>query len=150
MLDIENGEATDARRVIEGSNIRWEITLEPSDNDDIVVVLPVTTVCSSRDLTRSFHNENKMVEVNWDVTQRHRGDEVEHRKRDEQKKYLNSDASQTFFSRETTRPGPYTTTCEAGWMHSFPENVQGDERRRDSEDTQKRGPAKAGSLFFLR
>ncbi len=43
VLDVENGQVTKARRVTQGSNQWWEITIEPSGNGDVVIVLPPTT-----------------------------------------------------------------------------------------------------------
>ncbi len=45
VLTVTGGTVTGARRTTSGSNIRWEITLEPDGNDDVTVVLPPTTDC---------------------------------------------------------------------------------------------------------
>ena len=36
-----------ARRLVSGSNIRWEISVSPESNGDITVVLPITTDCTA-------------------------------------------------------------------------------------------------------
>ena len=45
VLTVTGGTVTGARRTTSGSDIRWEITLEPDGNDDVTVVLPPTTDC---------------------------------------------------------------------------------------------------------
>ena len=45
VLEVGNGRVTNARRVTQGSNLQWEITIEPAGNDDVTVVLPRTTDC---------------------------------------------------------------------------------------------------------
>ena len=37
-----------ARRLEPGKNIRWEITVQPSGNADVTIVLPVTTDCAAQ------------------------------------------------------------------------------------------------------
>ena len=44
-LEVSGGEATKARRLEPGKNLRWEITVEPSGNGDVTVNLPATTDC---------------------------------------------------------------------------------------------------------
>ena len=46
VLTVAGGEVTGARRVTPGTDIRWEITLEPDGNDYVTVTLPPTTDCS--------------------------------------------------------------------------------------------------------
>ena len=43
ILDVENGEATKARRVTQGSNQAWEIIIKPEGNAAVVITLPATT-----------------------------------------------------------------------------------------------------------
>ena len=47
VFTVANGEVTNAARTDSdnGSNIRWEITVEPDGTDDVTVVLPPTTDC---------------------------------------------------------------------------------------------------------
>ena len=45
---VTGGEVTGARRLEPGKNVRWEITVQPSGNADLNVLLPVTTDCSSQ------------------------------------------------------------------------------------------------------
>ena len=44
---VTGGEVTKARRLEAGKNIRWEITVQPSGNGDVTVVLPATTDCDA-------------------------------------------------------------------------------------------------------
>ena len=46
VLTVTNGDVTAVRRTTQGSNLRWEVTVEPDGNDDVTVVLPPTTDCS--------------------------------------------------------------------------------------------------------
>ena len=46
VLTVTNGDVTAVRRTTQGSNLRWEITVEPDGNDGVTVVLPPTTDCS--------------------------------------------------------------------------------------------------------
>ena len=48
VLNVTNGAVTGASRTTPGSNIRWEITLEPNGDDDVTVVLPPTTDCDDQ------------------------------------------------------------------------------------------------------
>ena len=36
-----------ARRLVSGSNIRWEITVTPASNGDVAITLPATTDCDA-------------------------------------------------------------------------------------------------------
>ncbi|MCY4451861.1 MAG: putative Ig domain-containing protein [Immundisolibacterales bacterium] len=42
-------EVTKARRLVQGSNIGWEITVKPISDDDIVITLPATEDCAADD-----------------------------------------------------------------------------------------------------
>lgn len=44
---LTGGEVFNARRLERGKNVRWEISVRPSDNAGVTVVLPVTTDCAS-------------------------------------------------------------------------------------------------------
>ncbi len=44
---VTGGTVKNARRLAKPSNIRWEITVSPSGNGDVVITLPVTQNCSS-------------------------------------------------------------------------------------------------------
>ena len=44
---VAGGEVTNARRLEAGKNLKWEITVDPSTNGDVTVVLPVTTDCTA-------------------------------------------------------------------------------------------------------
>ena len=48
VLQVTNGDVTGARRTTGGSNIRWDITLEPAGNNDVTVTLPATTDCAAQ------------------------------------------------------------------------------------------------------
>ena len=45
---VTGGEVTKARRLERGSNIRWEISVRPSSNGDVTIVLPVTEDCEAQ------------------------------------------------------------------------------------------------------
>ena len=47
VLEVTNGEVTSARRVTQGSNQRWSITVEPDGKADVTIVLPITTDCAA-------------------------------------------------------------------------------------------------------
>ena len=48
VLDVTGGDVTGARRTTSGSNIRWEITVQPDGNDEVTLVLPITTDCDDQ------------------------------------------------------------------------------------------------------
>ena len=43
---VTDGSVSNVRRLEAGKNVRWEITVTPSSNADVTIVLPVTTDCS--------------------------------------------------------------------------------------------------------
>ena len=45
VLDVTNGDVTSVRRTTQGSNIRWEITVQPDGNDEVTLLLPITANC---------------------------------------------------------------------------------------------------------
>ena len=45
---VTGGTVTNARRLEHGKNIRWEITVQPSGNAGVTIVLPVTTDCDAQ------------------------------------------------------------------------------------------------------
>ena len=45
---VTGGEVTNARRLEPGKNIRWEISVTPSGNAGVTIILPVTTDCASQ------------------------------------------------------------------------------------------------------
>ena len=45
---VTGGEVVKARRLEWGKNIRWEITVQPSGNGTVTIVLPVTTNCDAQ------------------------------------------------------------------------------------------------------
>ena len=45
-FETTGGQVVGARRLESGSNVRWEITVEPSGKRDVAVALPVTTDCA--------------------------------------------------------------------------------------------------------
>ena len=45
---VTGGEVVNAERLEQGKNIRWEITVHPSGNGTVTIVLPVTTDCASQ------------------------------------------------------------------------------------------------------
>ena len=44
---VTNGEVKVARRLVSGSNTRWEIRIRPTSNGDVTIVLPITTDCTA-------------------------------------------------------------------------------------------------------
>ena len=45
---VMGGEVVKARRLEQGKNVRWEITVRPSSNADVTIVLPITTDCAAQ------------------------------------------------------------------------------------------------------
>ena len=43
---VTGGSVSKARRLEAGKNVRWEITIQPSSNADVTIVLPITTDCA--------------------------------------------------------------------------------------------------------
>ena len=48
VFTVEGGKVTGARRLVKGSNIGWEIVVEPDSNGDVTIVLPATTDCNAQ------------------------------------------------------------------------------------------------------
>ena len=48
VFDVTGGTITKARRLTQGSNVRWEITVDPSGNSDVTITLSATTDCSAQ------------------------------------------------------------------------------------------------------
>ena len=47
VLDVTNGDVVSVRRTTPGSNIRWEITVQPDGNDEVTLLLPITANCGA-------------------------------------------------------------------------------------------------------
>ena len=47
-LTVAGGEVTGARRLKTGSNVHWEITVQPGSSGPVAIVLPATTECSAQ------------------------------------------------------------------------------------------------------
>ena len=45
---VTGGDVTGARRLVSGKNLRWEVTVQPSGNADVTVLLPATTDCAAQ------------------------------------------------------------------------------------------------------
>ena len=45
---VMGGEVVKARRLEQGKSVRWEITVRPSSNADVTIVLPITTDCAAQ------------------------------------------------------------------------------------------------------
>ena len=45
---VTGGDVTGARRLVRGKNLRWEVTVQPSGNADVTVLLPATTNCAAQ------------------------------------------------------------------------------------------------------
>ena len=48
VFTVEGGTVVGARRLVSGSNSRWEVTVEPDSNADVTVELPVTEDCDAQ------------------------------------------------------------------------------------------------------
>ena len=48
VFTVEGGKVTGARRLVKGSNIGWEIVVDPDANGDVTVKLPVTEDCDAQ------------------------------------------------------------------------------------------------------
>ena len=48
VFTVTGGKVTGARRLVKGSNIGWEIVVEPDSNGDVTIVLPATTDCNAQ------------------------------------------------------------------------------------------------------
>ena len=53
-LTVTGGSVSNARRL--DRNLRWEITVQPSSNADVTIVLPITTDCSAEGAICTIHN----------------------------------------------------------------------------------------------
>ena len=45
---VEGGTVVGARRLVSGSNIRWEVTVSPDSTGDVTITLPATTDCDAQ------------------------------------------------------------------------------------------------------
>ena len=45
---VTGGSVSKARRLEPGKNVRWEITIQPSSDADVTIVLPITTDCATQ------------------------------------------------------------------------------------------------------
>ena len=48
VFTVEGGKVTGARRLVKGSNIGWEIVVDPDSNGDVTITLPVTEDCAAQ------------------------------------------------------------------------------------------------------
>ena len=48
VFTVEGGTVAGARRLVSGSNIRWEVTVEPDSSGDVTITLPATTDCDAQ------------------------------------------------------------------------------------------------------
>ena len=48
VFTVEGGKVTGARRLVKGSNIGWEIVVDPDSNGDVTITLPTTTDCDAQ------------------------------------------------------------------------------------------------------
>ena len=48
VFTVEGGTVVGARRLVSGSNIGWEITVDPASNGDVTITLPATTDCDAQ------------------------------------------------------------------------------------------------------
>ena len=77
-------EVTKARRLERGSNTRWEITVRPSSDGDVTIVLPITEDCEARGAIctgdgRPLSNRTRVTVVGPPAE----GDESQHQQKDD-------------------------------------------------------------------
>ena len=48
VFTVEGGKVTGARRLVKGSNIGWEIVVDPDSTGDVTITLPATTDCDAQ------------------------------------------------------------------------------------------------------
>ncbi len=48
VFTVEGGKVVGARRLVKGSNIGWEIVVDPDSNGDVTITLPVTEDCDAQ------------------------------------------------------------------------------------------------------
>ena len=74
VLTVTGGTVKKAKRLEQGSNIRWRITVEPDSSADVTVVLPVTTDCG--DTGGRVHEGRRAASVQPAVIHRQRAGRV--------------------------------------------------------------------------
>ena len=57
VLDVTNGDVSSVRRTTQGSDLRWEITVQPEGDDGVTVVLPRTTNCDAQGAVCTRHGQ---------------------------------------------------------------------------------------------
>ena len=57
VLPVVNGQVTRASRTTQGSDLRWEITVQPDGDDDVTVTLPRTTGCGDPGAVCTQHGQ---------------------------------------------------------------------------------------------
>ena len=67
-LTASGGTVTNARRLDPPGNVRWEITVEPSSDADVTIVLPVTTDCAGQGAICTADGRMLSAEVTLVVT----------------------------------------------------------------------------------
>ena len=65
-FSVTDGEVTSARRLNQGSNIGWTITVTPDSAADVTIVLPVTTDCDADGAVCTADGRNSPSEVRAD------------------------------------------------------------------------------------
>ncbi len=68
---VIGGSVSNVRRLEAGKNARWEITVSPSSNADVTIVLPITTDCT---VTGAICTDGRMLSNRLDLTFRGPGD----------------------------------------------------------------------------
>ena len=48
VFTVEGGTVVGARRLVSGSNIGWEVSIDPDSNGDVTITLPATTDCDAQ------------------------------------------------------------------------------------------------------
>ena len=61
VLDVTNGDVASVRRTTQGSNIRWEITVQPDGNDEVTLLLPITDHCDDEGAVCTSANKKLLI-----------------------------------------------------------------------------------------
>ena len=72
VLDVTNGDVASVRRTTQGSNLRWEITVQPDGNDEVTLLLPITDQLRRRG-RRLHERQQKAADRSGSVRARPRG-----------------------------------------------------------------------------
>ena len=108
VLTVTGGTVKKAKRLEQGSNIRWRITVEPDSSADVTVVLPVTTDCRRPAAPSARRRANGPCPTGWSSLSAGRASRATTggRTRSDNKKRRHTGATQTSHHRRCG--GSYT------------------------------------------